>query len=106
MHYVEDMLKDKLPFKLYHDQLFTVTAYDENDIKYEIKTFAFNKNVVRNLRKLEEEMLKRDLIKTVKVGNSNLVVVNAEDVVTCMTSMVESGNLFYDDWDKEIGITS
>jgi len=32
MHYVEDMLKDKLPFKLYHDEPFTVTAYDENNI--------------------------------------------------------------------------
>ncbi len=106
MHYVEDMLKDKLPFKLYHDEPFTVTAYDENNIRYEIKTFVFNKKVVRNVRKLEEEMLRLNLIKTAKVGNSNLVLVNAEDVVTCMTSMVESGNFFYDDWDKPVGQAS
>jgi len=95
-HYVEDIIKDNLPFDVYHEEPFSVTAYDENDHKHVIKTYVFNKNVVRNAGKLEEEMSKRHMIKKGRVGNSNLILVNAEDVVTCQTSMVESGNFPYD----------
>lgn len=95
-HYIEDITKDKLPFNVYHDEPFTVIAYDEKDREHKIKTYAFNRKYVRNAGKLEEEMARRNMIKKGKVGNSSMLLVNAEDVVTCQTSMVESGNLPYD----------
>lgn len=95
-HYVEDITKDKLPFNVYHEEPFSVTAYDENNQEHVIKTYVYNKEIKRNAMKLGDEMLKRKLVKKAKVGNSHLMLVNAEDVVSCQTSMVESGNLPYD----------
>ncbi len=95
-HYVEDILKDKLPFEVYHNDPFLVEAYDKNNNKHVIETYAFSENISRRACKLEEEMEKQHLIKKGKVGNSRFLLVNAEDVVTCQTSMVESGNLPYD----------
>ena len=95
-HYVEDLLKDKVPFNVYHEEPFSVVAYDENDHEHVIKTYVFNRSLIRNANKLEKEMLKLRLIKKGKIGNSTLILINAEDVVACQTSMVESGNLPYD----------
>lgn len=97
-HYVEDITKDKLPFNPFHEEPFFVTAYDESDRKHVIKTYVCSPNVVTSAKKLEEEMSQRHMIKKGKVGNSNMLLVNAEDVVTCQTSMVESGNLPYESW--------
>ncbi len=97
-HYVEDLVKEKLPFKIYHKECFTVTAYDQNNQECTIKTYAFNRKYVRNARKLEEEMSKQGLIIKGKVGNSSMLLVNAEDIVKCQTAMVESGNLPYESW--------
>jgi aminoglycoside N3'-acetyltransferase len=94
-HYVEDIIKDKLPFNVYHDEPFFATAFDEKNQKHIIKIYTYNKDITRNAKKLEEEMSKRNLIKRAKIGNSNLILVNAEDVVSCQTSMVESGNYPY-----------
>ncbi len=105
-HYVEDILKDKLPFKVYYDEPFSVTAYDEHDRLHEIKTFVFKKDIIRNTRIVEEEMTRRHLIKKCKVGNSHLMLVNAEDVVTCQTALMESGNLPYSDREKADGLIS
>lgn len=97
-HYVEDITKDKLPFNPFHEKPFLATAYDQNDRKHEIKTYVCNPNVVTSARKLEEEMSKRHMIKKGKVGNSHMILVSAEDVVTCQTSMIESGHFPYDNW--------
>ncbi|MFZ3064376.1 MAG: AAC(3) family N-acetyltransferase [Nitrospirota bacterium] len=94
-HYVEDIIKDKLPFNVYSDELFSITAYDENNNKHIIKTYAYNKDIIRDAKKVEEEMLRRDLIKKDRVGNSSLLLMNAEDVVACQTAMIEAGNLPY-----------
>ncbi|MFZ3091275.1 MAG: AAC(3) family N-acetyltransferase [Nitrospirota bacterium] len=95
-HYVEDITKEKLPFNVYSDKLFSVTGYDENNNKHVIDTYAYNKDIIRDAGKVEEEMLRRGLIKKGSVGNSSLILVNAEDVVNCQTAMIEAGNLPYD----------
>ena len=94
-HYIEDILKDKLPFDVYDEKLFTVTAYDQFNQPKTIKTYAFSRQA-RNADKIRAEMSKRNMIKEGKVGNSNMILVNAENVVSCFIDMVESGNLPYD----------
>ncbi len=95
-HYVEEITKDKLPFNVFHEEPFSVTAYDGSNNMHTIKTYVYNRNIGRNTGKLEEEMLKRQMIKKGRVGNSTLMLMDTEDVVSCQTSMVESGNLPYD----------
>lgn len=95
-HYVEDLTKDRLPFNVYHEKPFFVKAYDEKKTEHIIETYTFNKDIKRNAFKLEAEMKKKGMIKYGKVGNSSLILVNAEDVVACQTAMVEAGNFPYD----------
>lgn len=95
-HYVEELIKDKLPFQIFHEELFSVKAYDCDDNEHIIKTYAYDRSIVRNTDKLEDEMHKRKMIKSGRIGNSKFILVNAEDVVTCQTAMVEEGNLPYD----------
>jgi len=95
-HYVEHLLKDRLPFPVYHKDPFTVTAYDKDDQEHQITTYVFDRRYVRNAGKLEAEMERRKKLVRAKVGNSSLILVKAEDVVSCQTDMVENGNLPYD----------
>ncbi len=94
-HYVEDLIKDTIPVPVYDEELFKVKCIDETDQEIEVTTYTFNKDLIRNSGKLEEEMASCGLIKRGRVGNSDLIMLEAEDVVTCMTEMVERGNYPY-----------
>jgi len=95
-HYVEDLLKDRLPFPVYDDRLFSVSAVDSKGEKRTIQSYTFNKDIPRSAEKLEAEMLRQGKILRGKIGNSRFLLVTAEDVVTCQTAMVEAGNYPYD----------
>ncbi|MBI5643638.1 MAG: AAC(3) family N-acetyltransferase [Deltaproteobacteria bacterium] len=93
-HYVEDITRDNLPFKVYDDKLFSVKAHDGKGERV-IETYAFNKDIVRNARKLEDEMKKKGLVKYGRIGNSRLILADSSDVVACHTAMVAEGNFPY-----------
>ena len=95
-HYVEDITKDMVPFPVYCEKPFNVKVYDKDNKEHSIETYAFNKNITRNAYKLEREMARGNKIKVGKIGNSGLILVNAEDVVTCQTTMIKSKNFPYD----------
>ena len=95
-HYVEDLLKERLPFPVYHDRLFSAPAVDANGENHVIQTYAFNRDVRRMAGKLEAEMARQGKIRRGRVGNSRFCLVTAEDVVACFTALVETGNLPYE----------
>jgi aminoglycoside 3-N-acetyltransferase len=95
-HYVEDILKERLPFPVYSDRLFSVPAIDANGENRLVQTYAFNKDVRRMAEKLEVEMARQGKIREGRVGNSRFCLVTAEDVVACFAAMVEAGNLPYE----------
>jgi len=95
-HYVEDLLKDRLPFPVYDERLFSVTAVDAKGESRAIQTYTFNKAIPRSAKKLEAEMLRQGKILKGRVGNSRFMLVTAEDVVACQTAMVAAGNYPYD----------
>jgi aminoglycoside N3'-acetyltransferase len=95
-HYVEDMLKERLPFPVYSDRLFSVPAIDANGENRLVQTYAFNKDVRRMAEKLEAEMARQGKIRHGRVGNSRFCLVTAEDVVACFAAMVDAGNLPYE----------
>lgn len=94
-HYVEDLVKEKLPFPIYDEKLFTVTVYDDKDHLHTVQTYTFHKGLARNAEKLEEEMLKQQKVRRRRIGNSTLALVHAEDVVSTQAGMVEVGRLPY-----------
>jgi aminoglycoside 3-N-acetyltransferase len=95
-HYVEDLLRERLPFPVYSDRLFSVPAIDSSGKTHDIRTYAFNKDLRRMADKLEAEMARQGKIRHGRVGNSHFCLVTAEDVVDCFTAMVETGNLPYE----------
>jgi aminoglycoside 3-N-acetyltransferase len=94
-HYVEDLLKERIPFPIYSDRLFSVPAVDANGGHHVIQTYAFSKQARRASDKLETEMRRQGLIREGRVGNSRFQVATTADVVACFTAMVEAGNLPY-----------
>ena len=95
-HYVEDLLKERLPFPVYNERLFSVPVVDAGGEKRVVQTYAFNSEVRRMAARLEAEMQRRGQIRQGRVGNSRFRLVLAADVVACFTAMVEAGNLPYD----------
>ena len=94
-HYVEDLLKDRLPFPVYSERLFSVPAIDANGANHVIQTYAFSKEIQRAAEKLEAEMQSRGMIRNGRVGNSRFQIVTTDDVVECFKAMVEKGNFPY-----------
>jgi len=95
-HYVEDLYKEKIPLPVYHDDIITVLAYDKENQPREIRTYAFNKDLHRSAKKLEQEMWKHGLIRKSRIGNSRILLVGAEDVVRSQGSMIDGKNYPYD----------
>lgn len=95
-HYVEHLLQAQAPRPVYDERLFEATVVDAMGEKVTVRTYAFNKALVRNAQKLEAEMLRAGKIKNGRVGNSRMLLVFAEDVVECQSAMVAAGNHPYD----------
>lgn len=95
-HHVEHLLQDQLAFPVYEDRVFEVNVVDVNGEKRVVRTQAYSKGFPRNADKLEAEMLRQGKIRKGRVGNSRMLLVTAEDVVSCQTAMVKAGNPPYD----------
>jgi len=95
-HYVEDVLKGRLPFAVYHDKEFTIKAIDADGREQLVHTLAFNPEVKRAAEKLEAFMRREGLIRSGRVGNSRYLIVDAADVVASFTKMVDAGDYPYD----------
>jgi aminoglycoside 3-N-acetyltransferase len=95
-HYVEHLHKDRLPFPVYDERLFSIEAIDATGQSRTVRTYAFNKAVPRRADKLAAEVERQGKLTRYRVGNSRLLLTTAEDVVTCQTAMVEAGNYPYD----------
>jgi aminoglycoside 3-N-acetyltransferase len=95
-HYVEDLLKDQLPFSVYDDRLFKVTVVDEKGQSEIVEMQAFSKALRRRADKLGAEMERQGKIRRGTIGNSSMLLVTVKDVVDSFTAMVETGNLPYE----------
>jgi aminoglycoside 3-N-acetyltransferase len=95
-HYVEHLLAEHLPFRVYDETLFSVRAVDRDGAAQVVETYAYNKQVPRRADKLHAEMARRGRIRAARVGNSRLALVTAEDVVAAQTAMVQAGDYPYD----------
>ena len=87
-HYVEDVLKDHLPFPVYADRQFEVKVVDAQGESRTVTTYAFNKDVPRDPDRLEAEMSRQGKITSGRIGNSKFLLVDADDVFSCMSAMV------------------
>ena len=94
-HYVEDVVKDALPFPAYEEKLFAATVIDQDGNSRTVNTYAFSTDVKRDTDRLLERMDRQGMILRRRVGNSNLILVSASDVLSVMQSMVNAGDYPY-----------
>jgi aminoglycoside N3'-acetyltransferase len=98
-HFLEDKFKDLSPVKLYDDEPIESTVIDSNGAKITVKTYVFSEMArkSRSARVLDHSLRSRDLMKTAKIGNTKLILVNLSDVVDCAHELVNAGMHFYID---------
>jgi len=97
IHYIEDLMKDRLPFPLYHENTFSAQVKDLGGKEIMVPTHVFSEQAftTRNPVILEKELIKRKALKRKRVGNTNLMLLNAADAVQCSYQMLDSGRTFY-----------
>lgn len=97
IHYIEDLIKDELPFRLYTADPIPARIVDNVGNFLILHTYVFDK-IAYSTRKpeiLEEELLKGQYLKKLKLGRTKLMAVNAEDAVQCTYQMLKKQVYFY-----------
>ncbi|MCI0423985.1 MAG: AAC(3) family N-acetyltransferase [Acidobacteria bacterium] len=96
-HYLEDMVRDRLPFSLYVNEPFDVAVIDSAGKPRTVKTFVFSPEAIQRRRfpVLERELRLRKLIKSSRIGNTRLHLIEVNQAVACTRKMAELGVFFY-----------
>jgi len=89
-HYVEHLVMQDLPFPVYDDRVFETAAVDASGTSRTVTTQAYSREYPRSAEMLEQEMIRLGKVQKGRVGNSRLLLVTAEDVVSCQTGMVKA----------------
>lgn len=96
-HFLEDFVKDRLPFPLYTENLFEVQVIDRDGNQRTVNTYVFSPDAIqrRQFHVLERELRLRRLISTLRVGNTILQIINVNDAIACTREMAHNNVFFY-----------
>jgi aminoglycoside 3-N-acetyltransferase len=97
-HYLEDLIKDELPFALYEAQARTVPVIDEHGTTRSVKTFIFTREAItrRRVHILFDELTRRGEMTKARIGNTRIVLMRAADTVARTKELARNGIYFYD----------
>jgi aminoglycoside 3-N-acetyltransferase len=98
VHYLEHLMKDRLPFPLYSETVFQVPVIDCTGVQHTVATAAFSHDTIRRRRIpiFEAELRRCGIIRDRRIGNTNLLCVEASDTVECAEDMAQRNTFFYD----------
>ena len=96
-HYIEHVVREKLPFPLYGEKEYDLKVLDYEGQEIHVKAHAFSKDAVAGRRPmlLEKEVLKRQCFAWDKIGNTSIGVMNVTDALECGKDMVCRGDFFH-----------
>jgi len=97
-HHLEHVVQPHLPFALYHDPPFDVPTIDRDGNALSVRTLAFSRETLRRRRfeVLEAWLWKEGVIRKARIGASSLLLVELDDVMRSLESMIEQRTFFYD----------
>lgn len=97
IHYIEDLIKDELLFRLYTADPIPARMVNYVGNSHILNTYVFDKEAytTRNPQVLEDELLKSQYLKKLKIGRTKLMMVSAEDAVQCTYQMLKNKVYFY-----------
>jgi aminoglycoside 3-N-acetyltransferase len=98
IHYIEHLIKDELPFPLYTDESYKIKVIDEKGKELTVITKAYSIETVKRRRAniLFKKMLDAKMVKKLRIGMTNLILVNVEDAMLCVKDMIRKGEFFYE----------
>jgi len=97
IHYLEDIIKEKLPFPLYTEEPISARMVDNDGKEIEIKTYVFSKRAVetRRVAAFGDHLSKHRVLKYKKIGKTRLLLISAEDAVLCTEKMMADNIVFF-----------
>jgi aminoglycoside N3'-acetyltransferase len=97
-HYLEDLVKDDLPFALYESQPYPIKVIDGRGESRSMEIYAFTKEAIskRRVKVLFDELERRGQLLRTRVGNTGIVVMAAADTVSCTRELAAKGVYFYE----------
>jgi len=97
-HYLEDMVKDELPFALYEEQPHVVKVIDGRGEVRWVKTYAFTREAIsrRRVHILFDELARRGQMTKTRIGNTRMVLMATADTVACTKELARKGVYFYE----------
>jgi aminoglycoside 3-N-acetyltransferase len=97
MHYVEDTFRQQLPVDLYDAQPALVRIKDAAGRELDVRQFVFSEaaRARRHFGVVHDALAGEDAFRSVRVGNSRVLCVNARAVVDCAARLVQQGTGFY-----------
>lgn len=97
-HWLEHQVREDLPFPLYHPEPFEATVLDREGRKRTVRTHAYSREAIRRRRDyiLHEEMERRGLVRLGRVGNTRLLLADAQEMADCVEDMAHQGIYFFE----------
>jgi aminoglycoside 3-N-acetyltransferase len=97
-HYLEDMLAERLPFRLFREELMNAQVLDYAGVARVIQTHTYSDEAIRRRRPqiMTAELDRLGLIRRARVGNSRLILLQTSQVVDVVRAMANRGVLFYE----------
>lgn len=97
IHFLEDRVKDRIPFPLYRPEPVAARAIDREGRERVVMTSVFSEEAVRSRRPevLGEQLGRSGAIRRTRIGRSTLMLVAADDAVHCMDEMVQHNTFIY-----------
>lgn len=97
-HYLEDLVKDELPFALYEKEPYVVKVIDAKGEDRWVTTHAFTKEAIsrRRVHILFDEMERRGQMARSRIGNTRMVLMTTSDSVACTRELARRGVYFYE----------
>lgn len=97
-HYLEDLVKDELPFSLYESQPYLARVIDKSGEMKTLETYAFTREAIarRRVRVLFDEIARRGKLKKTRIGNTIITKLATVDSLECTRDLASKGIYFYE----------
>jgi aminoglycoside 3-N-acetyltransferase len=97
-HYLEDMLRERLPFALYETDPYSARVVGWDGAARSVPVYAFTSEAIRRRRVkvLFDAMSARGQMRRGRIGNTSLVLLRTADSVACTHELARDGIFFYE----------
>lgn len=92
LHHLEHRFRDRLPAKVYHDEMLEATVVAGDGTVLRLKTHVFEPTAARARDRvwldLEDEFGRRGALRTRRVGNTELMLMDARRLIDCAAELL------------------